>query len=211
MDKFIRTYEGNIRSAEGSRSIEGYACVFGQRSVLMMDWDEGPVYEVIERSAIDDAVIGKSDIIANINHDDSHMLARSVNGSGSLSLSLDDNGLKVSFDAPKTADGDTVLEGVRRNDFRGMSFGFWCDRKADITYTREEGKDGKDIVIRHINKIRGLFDVSVVTHPAYPDTSVETRSALQEEIRAALNIQPKEVRSEEMKRDYDRLRKMFNN
>lgn len=208
MEKIIRSYQGEIRAANDSRHIEGYACVYSQRSVLMRDWDRGPVYEQVEPGAITEEVLRASDIIANINHDDDHMLARSVNGDGSLSLDIDDHGLKASFELPATSDGDTVLEGVRRKDFRGMSFGFWIDPKKDVTYSEEQGKDGKTITVRHINRVRGLFDVSVVTHPAYPTTEVEVR-AIRQELEASLKKSP-ETRSEEMKRDYNMISKLLN-
>lgn len=208
MEKIIRSYQGEIRATADSRHIEGYACVFAQRSVLMRDWDKGPVYEQVEPGAITDALLRESDVIANINHDDDHMLARSFNGDGSLTLSIDDHGLKASFELPKTSDGDTVLEGVRRKDFRGMSFGFWIDPAKDVTYTEEQGDDGKTVTIRHINRIRGIFDVSVVTHPAYPTTEVEVRG-IRQELEAALKKNP-EPRSEEMKRDYDMISKLLN-
>ncbi len=208
MEKIIRSYQGEIRAANDSRHIEGYACVYAQRSVLMKDWDKRPVYEQVEPGAITEEIIRACDIIANINHDDDRMLARSVNGDGSLSLVIDDHGLKASFELPATSDGDTVLEGVRRKDFRGMSFGFWIDPKKDVTYSVEQDKDGKTITIRHINRVRGLFDVSVVTHPAYPTTEVEVRG-IRQELEAAFKIKP-ETRSEEMRRDYNMISKLLN-
>lgn len=212
MSKIIRSYKSEIRATADSRHIEGYACVFLQRSVLMRDWDRGAVYEQVEPGAITDALLRSNDVVANINHDDDRMLARSVNGEGSLSLSIDDHGLKVSFDAPSTPDGDTVLEGVRRRDFRGMSFGFWTDPRKDVTYTREFDEKGKEITIRHINAIRGIFDVSVVTHPAYPSTDVEVR-ALKDTLSKELDeaFSKKEERSAKMMADYDKLTHMFNN
>lgn len=174
----------------------------------MRDWDKGPVYEQVEPGAITEALLRESDIIANINHDDDRMLARSFNGDGSLALSIDDHGLKASFELPATPDGDTVLEGVRRKDFRGMSFGFWIDPAKDVSYTEEQGEDGKTVTIRHLNRLRGIFDVSVVTHPAYPTTEVEVRG-IKQELEAAFKKTPK-PRSEEMKRDYDMISRLLN-
>ena len=80
-----------------------------------------------------------------------------------------------------------------------MSFAFWLDADKDVSYTREKA-DGKEIWVRHINNIRGLMDVSIVTRPAYPDTEVDARA--QEEPKPI-----QEERSEEMKRDWELIEK----
>lgn len=200
---------------EESRHLSGYPIVFGERSVLLPDWEHGAVYEEIDAGAITDDLIRQSDVVANINHDDNQMIGRSVNGDGSLSLSLDEHGVKMDIDAPQTVYGDIAYEGTRRGDFRGMSFAFWLDPDKDCTYTREE-QDGKDVYVRHINNIRGLMDVSIVTHPAYPTTDVEARAALQKEIRAAFSAKEdkpakNEERSAAMMADYDRISEFLNN
>lgn len=192
----------------GSRHIEGYACVFSERSLLMRDWEKGLVYEQVEPGAITEETLRSSDVVAAIEHDETRMLARSVNGDGSLSLSLDDHGLKFGFYLPDTSEGNIVLEGVKRKDYRGMSFGFWIIPKEDVSYTTEQDGD-KTITVRHINRIRGIFDVSIVAHPAYPSTDVEVRSLKQELDAAFSTVSDKETRSEAMKRDYDKLTKFI--
>ena len=60
-----------------------------------------------------------------LNHnEDKGVLARSNKGVGSLTLSIDDRGLKYSFEAPNTALGDELLEGLRRGDISTSSFAF---------------------------------------------------------------------------------------
>lgn len=206
MKKQFRSYvKSMLRAEKDSRVLTGYPLVFGERSVLLPDWDHGAVYEVIEPGAIDEYLLSRSDIVANINHDDDKMIARWQNGSGSLQLSIDDRGLKMSLEAPDTVYGDIAYEGARRGDFTGMSFAFWLDPDIDISYTRE--KDGDDeIYIRHINHIQGLNDVSIVTHPAYPATDIQARSAeVSKEIGKAFPAPPAAKRSEAMMRDYDSI------
>jgi phage head maturation protease len=57
----------------------------------------------------------------------------------------------------------------------------WVDMYAEgnVTYEKlnERSADNKEVWIRHINKIDGLFDVTICHRPAYPDTEVEVRSA----------------------------------
>jgi HK97 family phage prohead protease/HK97 family phage major capsid protein len=114
--------------------------------------------------------------VANIDHDNSRMVARSVNGEGSLRLSLDEHGLKFSYEAPMTNDGETVLQGVRRGDFRGCSFAYTCDEDTGVHYEKND-KDSRAL-IRYVDEVNGLYDVSVVIHPAYPQTNVDSRAAV---------------------------------
>ena len=77
-----------------------------------------------------------------LNHnEDKGVLARSNKGIGSLTLEIDDKGLKYSFDAPNTALGDELLEGLKRGDITASSFAFkvgkdkW-DKRSDGSYLR---------------------------------------------------------------------------
>lgn len=178
MNKIYRNTENcNLRALGESRTIEGYAVVFNERSVFLPDWNKGRmVEEVMMPGSITDDLIATSDVVANINHDNARMVARSVNGDGSLSLSVDERGLKFSFEAPQTNDGETVLQGVRRGDFRGCSFAYSCDENEDVRYDKNE-TDPKALT-RYVERVSGLYDVSVVLHPAYPQTNVESRAAV---------------------------------
>ena len=178
MTKIFRNTENcQLRALEGSRTIEGYAVVFGERSVFLPDWNKGRmVEEVMMPGSITEELIARSDVIANIDHDNSRMVARSINGEGSLHLSLDDHGLKFSYEAPMTNDGEAVLEGVRRGDYRGCSFAYTCDEDTGVHYEKNE-KDPRAL-IRYVDEVNGLYDVSVVIHPAYPQTNVDSRAAV---------------------------------
>lgn len=208
MRKELRAYSKcALRAEEGSRKITGYPIVFGERSVLLPDWEHGTAVEVIEKGAVTEELLRQCDIVACINHDENQMIGRSVNGSGSLTLSVDGHGVKMEMEAPATVYGDIVYEGAKRGDFQGMSFGFWLDPDNDVEY--EEAKEGGETVyIRHIKNIRGIFDVSVVTHPAYPSTEFSAeRSALSKEFADAFS---KERRSADMLRDYDEITQFIN-
>lgn len=167
-----RRYVAELRKAEDdpeSRRVTGYAAVFGSSSLPLMDRERGEFKEVIDRNAFD-GVIEQSDVFAVLNHDNSRgILGRSVNGTGSLSLSVDDHGLRYEFDAPRTALGDELLEGLRRGDITASSFAFSVQ---DERWEEQEDKTYK----RTILKIGRLYDVSPVYNPAYPDTSVAQRS-----------------------------------
>ena len=178
----IRSFNIELRNEPESRHIEGYGSVFNERSL-----DLGGFVEMIAPGAFD-GVIDRSDVKCYLDHNpEKGILARSRNGKGSLSLVVDEKGLKYSFDAPKTNLGDEVVEGLKRGDYSQSSFAFTVD---DEIWTKEE--DGS--YLRTITKIGGLYDVSIVANPAYEGTSVALRSLdafkAQEEI-------PVEVREEE--------------
>lgn len=146
----IRNIADSYIVADDSRTIEGYAVVFDSLSN-----DLGGFTEIISRNALD-GVIENSDVFCYLNHDDKRgVLARSNKGKGSLLLEIDDKGLKYAFDAPKTALGDELLEGIRRGDISASSFAFTVG--SDSWEKREDGS-----YLRIINSIKELFDVSPV-------------------------------------------------
>lgn len=144
---------------EEKRTVEGYALLFDTPS------DGLPFTEVIERGALD-GVLAKSDVFALLNHDMYRgILARSNKGKGSLTLSVDERGLKYCFEAPKTALGDELLENIRRGEIGESSF---CFDVADEHWEKRQDGGWK----RAIAKIGNLYDVSPVYNGAYSKTSV---------------------------------------
>ena len=112
------TFPVSVTEENEKRTVEGYAMLFGVKS------DGLDFEEVIERGALD-GVIEKSDVFALLNHNrDRGILARSVNGKGSLTLTVDSKGLKYRFEAPRTMLGDELLENLRRNEINQSSFAF---------------------------------------------------------------------------------------
>lgn len=152
-----------VRAEEGnSRHVVGYASVFDSPS------DDRGYREIIKPGAFD-GVIMASDVFALMNHDMRRgVLARSNKGEGSLKLSIDDAGLKYEFDAPNTALGDELIEGLRRGDIGASSFSF------TVKEERWEKQAGQTY-IRYIDKIGRLYDVSPVYQPAYEATTCELR------------------------------------
>ena len=66
-----------------------------------------------------------------------------------------------------------------------------------MSYERTaENHDGKEVWIRHVKRITGLYDVAIVTHPAYQQTSVATREA-SEAIDKAIEAQLKREQPQE--------------
>lgn len=149
-----------------TRIIEGYAIVFNSQS------EDLGFFETIAPSAVTEDTINTSDVFCLFNHNPDKVLARSKYGKGSLTLVLDDRGLKYSFEVPNTELGNELLEHVRRGEIDGSSFAFIVS--ADEGSEVWENINGT--THRTINKIECLVDVSPVWQPAYSATSVGARA-----------------------------------
>lgn len=107
------------------------------------------------------------DVRALIDHDSRLVLGRTT--VGTLKLTLDETGLYGVIEVnEKDGDAMNLYARVQRGDVSQCSFGFDID---SIDY--ETMPDGRPLdVIRHVI----LYEVSVVTFPAYEETSAEARS-----------------------------------
>ena len=162
-------------AAEGggeSRIIEGYAIVFGVESRIISDyWDN--YREIIEPGAITEERLKDMDIKMTMDHNREKILARSNQGEGTLKLTVDEVGVKYSFEAPNTVDGDTALELVKRGDLSGSSFMFWTDEKSGVSY--EKRSDG--IMLRRVKTIGMIYDMTIAADPSFEQTTVAAREA----------------------------------
>ena len=173
-----------VREVEGeeSRRVDGRPIVFGVRSVNLTPWSSSrKVYEILEPGCISNELLQRSDVILNINHSNmvTDVLGRCNNGRGTLELGLRESYVEASCDLPRTNTANDTLELIKRGDISGMSFAFeddWEDTENGVSLERtDEIEDGKEVWLRHVKRITGLYDVSIVTHPAYEQTSVATR------------------------------------
>lgn len=179
--KTEKRYISELQGEGNGRHITGYALLFNTRSVQLGDF-----VETIAPTALNQDIINRSDILCLLDHNiQKGVLARSRNGQGSLSLTLDEKGLKYEFDAPETALGDELLEGVKRGDISNSSFSFVVARD-----NWEQLPDGT--YLRTILEFDRLFDVSPVYQPAYNETSVDCRG---------LDELKKEIESRDMNKD----------
>lgn len=164
-----------------SRTVEGHAVVFGVRSVNLVPWSSWrEVYEIMEPGCITPELISNSDVVLTAFHDNSKILGRSVNGKGTLKLTIDSTGLHQSCEWPKTNTADELLVSLQRGDIAGMSFAFEADEddsENGVSYERLEEKtaEGKEVWLRHVKRVTALYDVTVAGHPAYPQTDIARR------------------------------------
>lgn len=147
-----------------SRTITGYAAKFDTWSQPIMGWFR----EQIRSGAFDDCDM--NDAIMCFNHNIDDILART--SSQTLALSVDDIGLKFSFDAPNTSRGNDVVEWIRRGDVNKCSFRFVVE-KDEWLYADESNSNELDE--RTIIKISKLYDCALVVYPAYKDTEASIR------------------------------------
>lgn len=145
---------------DGTVRVEGYAAVFGEEADI-----GGYFREVVARGAFD-GVLGDDDTVFLINHG-GLPLARTR--SGTLKLSVDERGLKVesTLDA-SDPDVERIVPKMKRGDLDKMSFAF--------SVAIQEWDDTKDPPLRTIKKVERLYDVSIVTEPAYEGTEIALRS-----------------------------------
>ena len=161
-----------------SRKICGYAIMFNVPSVILDKDDHYEEREVIKPCAVTKALLDSSDIIMTMYHNREIVLARSNKGEGTLSYRIDNKGVFFEFDAPNSPNGDEALELVRRGDITGCSFIFGSYYYNDEYVRREEKKvNGVTQVTCYVLKMTGIYDFTITTKPAYPDTSVEAREA----------------------------------
>lgn len=154
------------QAEDGTMRLRGYAAVFNDASVPL------PFKETIAPGAFRKTLSETPDVRLLINHE-GLPLARTKNGT--LTLTEDDRGLFMDAVIADTSEGRDLYKLVERGDVDQMSFAFrvirqkWSEDRSTRTLTEVSLADG---------------DVSVVTYPAYPTTTVEAREALKIAIKA---------------------------
>jgi len=145
----------------GDNTVEGYAALFNTLSE-----DLGGFREQIAPGAFDEIL--DDDIRALINHDPNLILGRTK--SGTLQVETDERGFRYKYSDPDTSYSVDLKKSMKRGDVSQSSFAFSVAEDGDDW----EERDGK--LTRTILKFKRLYDVSPVTYPAYPDTTVATRA-----------------------------------
>lgn len=164
-----RDFNFEVRKVDGQPNVlRGYAAVFNRESL-----DLGGFVEVIRKGAFASSLAGSGDILALAQHDTSRPLAR--RSAGTLKVEEDDTGLLVEIKLSDTTHAQDIRKDVESENIKGMSFGF-STRKAAWTVNRGTGIPD----LRELLDVE-LFEVSPVTMPAYPDTTVALRSKPQAE------------------------------
>jgi len=147
-----------MRTDGDGKTLIGYAAVFDSPSEPL------PWTEFVRRGAFAKTIKDGADVRLLIDHE-GVPLARTK--SGTLRLSEDETGLRIEASLDDAnPDAAKLLSAMRRGDISQMSFAFETvkDAWSDDRRTRE------------LKEVR-LYDVSVVTYPAYEQTMVQLRNA----------------------------------
>jgi len=141
--------------AEGDMTITGYASVYDD------EYDLGYFTERVAPGAFDGRL--NDDVRLLINHE-GMPLARTTNGT--LELSTDGRGLSYRAQLADTQEGRDLYKLIQRGDITQSSFAFTID----------EDEWSSDRKLRTIKRVGRLYDVSPVTYPASPTTTVQARA-----------------------------------
>lgn len=193
----------HVRESEGgapSRTIVGYAILFNTPSAPLWSDEDEEAREIIAPEAITKEVLDNCDIKFTMFHDRQLILARSKNGAGTLSYTVDEKGVAFEFEAPNTADGDKALELVKRGDLAGCSFMFSTHYWDEAFVSRSvEVRDGRAYITYTVKAVTGVYDMTLATDPAYPDTSVEAREFARDLREAAKPAEPEAPKVDKVK------------
>ena len=190
--KEIRYLPMEVRAEETENRgavITGYPIVFEQ------EIDMGEWREVIDAGSMGDGSVLR-DVALLANHDFGMLpLARSRrnNDNSTMKLTPDQKGvaMRAALDTEHNPKAQEAYSAVTRGDITGMSFAF---------ITNEERWEDLDTEkpLRRIMSFSRIFEVSIVTNPAYGGTSVQAASEGEalESVRASLESARKQLKDE---------------
>ena len=150
VDKF------EVREDASGMFLEGYAALFNSRSENL-----GGFTETINPGAFRASLKARNDIKLLWNHETGAVMGSTR--AGTLTLTEDERGLRVSATLPDTTYGRDARELVRRGDVTGFSFGFSMPARGGDEWSA----DGTERILKSVR----LHEVSLVAFPAYPETN----------------------------------------
>lgn len=181
--RFINTKAGQLRAeeVEGEKFIRGYALLWDVVAQPYRDW---PDYkEMLAKGALDGVDMSDSRFLVNHNRD--LVMGRA---SKNVRFQIDETGLFVEV---KVHNGIQLCKDyyalVKAEFIDGMSFAFLIDKWE---YDEATG-------VFKITKIKDMWEVSVVTFPAYPETVAVAREQM------VLNAPDPEQKPKEEKREVE--------
>jgi HK97 family phage prohead protease len=155
--RFVEVDKFEIREEGDGMRLEGYAALFNSRSENL-----GGFTETIAPGAFRASLKARNDVKLLWNHNTDIVLGSTR--AGTLTLTEDDRGLRVSALLPNNTAGRDARESISRGDVTGFSFGFSMPARGGDEWNAE----GTERVL----KVVRLFEVSVgVAFPAYTGTN----------------------------------------
>ena len=186
------------KADDGQMIVEGYATTFNQPYELWRD--KGMIVnEQVDANAF--AETDMSDTIMQYDHE-GRVFARVKNGT--LQLTPDEHGLKVTANLGGTEIGRQLFEEINGGYTNKMSFGFTVTGEKSL---RSKDEAGNTVILRTITRVGRLYDVSAVSLPANDATEISSRNIGDGLIAEVLE----EVRAEEERqRRIGEIRKILN-
>lgn len=148
---------------DGTHAVSGFAIVYNSLSV-----DLGGFKEIVAPGALTRTLAESPDVLCLRDHEPTLLLGRTT--AGTLTLADGQAGLHFTCTLPATTTGTDLAESLRRGDIDSCSFGF-CT--VNDTWVQDANGD----IIRTLLDV-DLFEVSIVSFPAYPATTAAMRSAI---------------------------------
>jgi HK97 family phage prohead protease len=161
-NRALRISELRVVSANGKRTLSGYAAVFNSPSEDLGGW-----IEYVAPNAFDRSLAENADVRCLVEHDPVRIVGRTK--SGTLRITTDSRGLKFECDLPDTSVANDLITSIERGDLDACSFGF-------VAVKQEWTEDAQTGAVTRTLIDVDLLDTSVVAYPAYPATSVGVRS-----------------------------------
>lgn len=146
-----------------ARTISGYAVVWGDIGTVTTDKSGLKYREIFAAGSFDGVDMSKTTL--NINHRGTPILARTSDGS--LSLSVDEVGLRFVAEMPTGAAGDRALADIRAGVYTGASVCFGTEQDS---WYRQDG----ELPLRLVERVAALAEVSLANNPTYGLTIVGT-------------------------------------
>lgn len=189
-EKVLRYFDTEMRADDTGEEmrVSGYALKFDKETQIgnrNYGW-----IEKISREAMNTSIL--TDVILCFNHSWDKMLARTTNGS--LTLSVDDVGLLFNANIVNTTEGRDIFKLIKNGLINRMSFAVEILKsKWEISEIDNEPDR------RTITEFGRFYDVSAVTFPAYEDTNISARgyNVVDEDVKKHFETREKEVRSYE--------------
>ena len=169
-EREVRFTQVDLRTEENERGavITGYPIVFEQET------DLGFCREIIDGESMGDGSVLR-DVALLANHDFGMIpMARSRrnNENSTMKLTPDQHGvaMRATLDTDGNPKSKEAYSAVNRGDITGMSFAFIVNEERWTDLDSEKP-------LRRIMSFSRIFEVSLVTNPAYEGTSVQAAAA----------------------------------
>jgi len=155
------------RNDDGSITVTGYGAVYESESE-----DLGGFIEELKQGAFRKVLRTKPDVRFLINHDGVPLGRTSA---GTLRLKDTPRGLFFECDFPDTQGARDLAVSIERGDITQCSFMFCVEPEGREWFFPDDPEEPARRVIYEVSE---LFDVSVVTFPAYPATEIGVRGMI---------------------------------